>query len=289
MNGATEHPDFASWPAYVRVFHDEYVRRSPLAVTSEGSPPTRSGNGPTILLFSPHPDDETLTGALAIRARRELNARVVNYAVTFGSSVVEKPRRLLELQDACSVLGFELRMTGPLGLDTVKTTTKEANPLKWQHGVDSARALMEEIRPSIVVYPHGGDWHPTHCGTSALAKEAVAGYMSDLSRADLLVVESEYWQPMEGPNLLVGLSLHDEALLLTALTRHVGEVARNPYHLSHPCRMIDNVRRGAEVVFGQGAAGVRFLLGELYRVAGYRRGPWKPTSVGPGEPLPIEP
>ena len=48
--------------------------------------------------------------------------------------------------------------------------------------------------------------------------------------------------------------------------RHVGEVRRNPYHLTLPAWMMDNVRRGGEWVGGQGQAAPEFLFGTLYRL-----------------------
>ena len=53
---------------------------------------------------------------------------------------------------------------------------------------------------------------------------------------------------------MVESSAADVADLMAALSLHVGEVARNPYHLRLPAWMIDNVRRGAELVGGQGGA-----------------------------------
>ena len=43
-------------------------------------------------------------------------------------------------------------------------------------------------------------------------------------------------------------------------------MTRNPYHLLHAGRLMDGVRRGSEVVGGQGAAGQPFTFAELYRV-----------------------
>ncbi|MBV9490836.1 MAG: PIG-L family deacetylase, partial [Verrucomicrobia bacterium] len=54
--------------------------------------------------------------------------------------------------------------------------------------------------------------------------------------------------------------------LVAALALHAGEVARNPYHLRLPAWMIDNVRRGAELVGGQGGAAPRFTFATLYRL-----------------------
>ena len=61
--------------------------------------------------------------------------------------------------------------------------------------------------------------------------------------------------PMESPNLMVEISASELGDLITALTFHVGEVKRNPYHLSLPAWMMDNVRRGGE--WSGGRAGRR--------------------------------
>jgi LmbE family N-acetylglucosaminyl deacetylase len=53
---------------------------------------------------------------------------------------------------------------------------------------------------------------------------------------------------------------------------HVGEVARNPYHLRLPAWMIDNVRRGAELVGGQGGAAPRVTFATLYRLRRWAHG-----------------
>ena len=41
---------------------------------------------PKVLIFSPHPDDEVIIGALPLRLLREFGVRVVNVAVTLGSA-----------------------------------------------------------------------------------------------------------------------------------------------------------------------------------------------------------
>ena len=48
----------------------------------------------TILICSPHPDDEALVGGFALRALQESNARVVNCAITLGANRKRKQERL---------------------------------------------------------------------------------------------------------------------------------------------------------------------------------------------------
>jgi len=88
-----------------------------------------------------------------------------------------------------------------------------------------------------------------------------------MARKTILLVETEYWREMQNPNLMVGLTPELVAIQLMAVAEHGGEVARNPYHLRQPARLINNVRRGSEVVVGAGAAGSGLEFAELYRLS----------------------
>ena len=74
------------------------------------------------------------------------------------------------------------------------------------------------------------------------------------------------------PNLMIESSATDVADLVAALSQHVGEVSRNPYHLRLPAWMMDNVRRGAELVGGQGSSSPQFTFATLYRLRGWKEG-----------------
>ena len=93
--------------------------------------------------------------------------------------------------------------------------------------------------------------------------------MDTLSQMDNFfpfLIETEYWGQMPAPNLLVESSADQVADLLGALSHHKGELQRNPFHLRMPGWMQDNVRRGAEVVGGQGNAAPDFDFATLYSV-----------------------
>jgi hypothetical protein len=77
---------------------------------------------------------------------------------------------------------------------------------------------------------------------------------------------------MDAPNLMVESSVADVSDLVAALSLHVGEVARNPFHLRLPACMMDNVRRGAELVGGQGGVAPRFAFATLYRLRRWANG-----------------
>ena len=57
----------------------------------------RDPDAPRTLIFSPHPDDEVIIGALPLRLLRELKMNVINVAVTQGSHKARQPERWKEL------------------------------------------------------------------------------------------------------------------------------------------------------------------------------------------------
>ena len=77
---------------------------------------------------------------------------------------------------------------------------------------------------------------------------------------------SEFWGQMTKPNLLLEVPIEILEEQIQALEKHVGEVARNPYHLRLPAWMMDNVRRGSEVVSGKGSPTANMAFGVLYRL-----------------------
>src|SRR6478735_4170927 len=77
----------------------------------------------SVLIFSPHPDDECIIGALPLRLLREAKMRVINVAVTQGSKKERQAERLAELQRACEFMGYELIQTRPNGLERVNPIT----------------------------------------------------------------------------------------------------------------------------------------------------------------------
>jgi len=71
---------------------------------------------------------------------------------------------------------------------------------------------------------------------------------------------------------MVEMSGEDLADMMAATSFHVGEVARNPYHLLLPAWMMDNVRRGGEVAGGQGGAAPDFAFAVLNRLRKWNNG-----------------
>jgi LmbE family N-acetylglucosaminyl deacetylase len=216
-------------------------------------------SGPKALLFSPHPDDECVTGLLPLRLMREAGMQIVNVPVTFGSNVGRQAARAAELKNACDYLGFQCL---------------DENSVPPRRGFQSLEKrdiveLLKTIHPRIVFMPHSKDWNLRHIETHRLVMNALAEMTDDFS---CYIVETEFWGAMENPNLMVEGDASTVADLVAALSLHTGEVARNPYHLMLPAWMMDNVRRGTEIVLGQGGRASDVTFATLYRLSRWKDG-----------------
>jgi len=238
-------------------------RTYPLGTFASVPRPQIAADAPKALIFSPHPDDEVIIGGLALRLLREAKWNVINVAVTQGSKKERQAERLKELNNCCDCIGFGLEQTAPNGLEKVNPKARQQEPAHWAQSVKSIADILAKHRPRAVLFPHDLDWNSSHVGTHFLVMDALKSLPPDFI---CFTVETEFWGQNPSPNLMVELSAQHVADLITALTFHVGEVRRNPYHLSLPAWMIDNVRRGAELVGGQGGAAPDFTFATLYRL-----------------------
>jgi len=225
--------------------------------------PQLAPDAPKVLIFSPHPDDEVIIGGLALRLLREAKWNVINVAVTQGSNPARQAERLAELHACCECIGFGLVQTAPNGLEKVNVKTREQEPPFWAQSVKVIADIVAQHQPRVIFFPHHADWNSSHIGTHFLVMDALKYLGGNFS---CYAVETEFWGAMASPNLTVEVSPRDLGDLITALTFHVGEVKRNPYHLSLPAWMIDNVRRGGELVGGQGGTAPDFTFATLYRL-----------------------
>jgi len=241
----------------------------PLGKFPSAPRPQLAPDAPRVLFFAPHPDDETIIGGLALRLLREAKWNVLNVAVTQGSKKERQAERLIELRAACHYLGFGLVQTAPDGLEKVSVTTREKDKPLWSQMVKTIAAILTTHQPRVIFFPHQLDWNSTHIGVHFLLLDALQSLPQEFT---CYVVETEFWGQMPTPNLIVEYSPADVADLITATSFHVGEVQRNPYHLLIPAWMQDNVRRGAELVGGQGQAAPNFSFAQLYRLHKWNRG-----------------
>jgi LmbE family N-acetylglucosaminyl deacetylase len=235
------------------------------ASSGEGLPVKQGG----VLLFSPHPDDECIIGALPLRLGREAGLAITNIAVTLGSKKDRKAGRWAELRNACAFLGWAVQQVVPGGFDKISAKGRAEDPANWKAAVSAVAGILKAYQPRMIVFPHANDWNASHMGVHHLMMEALAQMPATFS---CLLIETEFWAAMESPNLMVESTVGDVADMVAAISLHVGEVQRNPYHLTLPAWMQDNVRRGGELVGGQGGAAPDYLFCTLYRLSGWKQG-----------------
>lgn len=259
-------PDAASWRQWVGHFAD-LLQAAPDAA----APAMRaSSSAKRCLIFSPHPDDECIVGALPLRLQQESGWQVTVVAVTLGSQRERRAGRRAELADACAALGFELLILGDEGLERVHPDTALADPALWHSHLDAVVQVLAERRPALVMAPHATDANATHIGVHRLILQALSQ-----ARYAGLLAQTEFWAPQAAPNCMVQTSIADTARLVQALACHVGEVARNPYHLRLPAWMADNVRRGGELIAGAGSEPPRYAFATLYGLSRWADGAWQ--------------
>lgn len=194
-----------------------------------------------ILIIPPHPDDECLMGALPLRISQEFKAKIHVLAFSLGSKPERKKERLNELQNACHELGFHLIGSIEDGINLKDT--------------------LKEYSPSSIFLPHGLDQHKTHikCHYQCLEELTAYQYTGNL-------FFTEFWHPNLKPNLMIEISTNQVIQLAKSLLCHEGEIKRNPYHLRLPAWLMDNSRRGSEIIGGLGAEASDILFSELYEV-----------------------
>ena len=249
----------------------------PLGGFAPAANPPVPAEAPKALIFSPHPDDECIIGALPLRLRREAAWNVINVAVTQGSARARQAERFVELTEACRYMGFGLIQTAPNGLEKVTPKCRTEDPALWSGMVQVIADLLSAQQPRAIFFPHESDWNGTHIGVHFLVMDALARLDSGFTTH---LVETEYWGQMARPNLMVEVSERGLVDQVTGTSFHVGEVRRNPFHLLLPAWMQDNVRRGSELVGGQGGAAPNFGFATLYRLRAWRAGRVEEVQTG---------
>ena len=220
-------------------------------------------SAPKVLILAPHPDDECVMGALPLRLLREAGSEVITLPITLGSNPARKVEREKELALACEWIGFKLQSIKEGGLERITPESREMDPCHWERAVIALRDSLDQIKPDMLFLPNATDWKRTHLGVHLLTKDALI----QLDSFSTTLVETEFWGQTQDPNLMVESSMQEVADLVAALSHHRGEVERNPFHLRLPAWMQDNVRRGAEVVGGQGGDAPDFDFATLYKLS----------------------
>jgi hypothetical protein len=225
---------------------DQYSKLFNFKTSQKISPVRRKFIQKNILILSPHPDDECLLGSMALRLKNENNTDVYNISFSLGSNPKRQKERLSELEKSCKVLGIK----------NIKIKNS-----------DEIKKWIKKLNPFLIISSSVDDRHPTHIKSAMTLKNEI----KNLNYSGF-VAWGEYWGQLKNANTLIEISPEQLKLQTLALSKHLGEVSRNPYDLRLPAWMVDQVRKGSEFVCGSIHSSPPFVFGQTYQVEEFHLG-----------------
>jgi bacillithiol biosynthesis deacetylase BshB1 len=119
-----------------------------------------------LLVIGPHPDDAELgMGGTLARAKAEGRATgIIDLSRGEAATKGTPEERAREAEAASRVLGLDLRRN--LGWPDSRIMDSEDRRLQLAH-------LIRELRPRVIVAPHGSDRHPDHVAAALIVPAAV--------------------------------------------------------------------------------------------------------------------
>jgi glucosamine-6-phosphate deaminase len=191
--------------------------------------------GGPVLVFSPHPDDSSIScgGTLALLRRRRSVVTAVcvtGHRAAIPETTAEDRRRIRarEATREAEILGAEARF--------LDLRFYDGDGAFRSDDAETVRRLLGEIRPEIVIAPSAGDRHPTHRTCRHLVLEAARRFLLE----DRTVSSLEFWE-FEGPWALFGrdefnvvVVVPDDAAKVKsrAIRAHRSQIDRKRYDLA---------------------------------------------------------
>jgi len=119
-----------------------------------------------LLVIGPHPDDAELgMGGTLARAKAEgLSTAIIDLSRGEAATKGTPELRAQEAQAAARVLGLALRLN--LGWPDSRIMDSEERRL-------TLASALRDLKPAVVVVPHGHDRHPDHVAAAQIAPAAV--------------------------------------------------------------------------------------------------------------------
>ncbi len=131
---------------------------------------TAAASGQKVLVFSPHPDDETIGvgGYIAASRRQGANIRIV--LVTDGDKHHNEDVRYSEFKKATAILGVVESDLVFLGFPDSKLRMEKETTL-----YEALKQQLDSYSPDIVIIPHSHDANPDHCTLGRILEEIIKG------------------------------------------------------------------------------------------------------------------
>lgn len=113
--------------------------------------------GDTVLVFAPHPDDETIACGGYLNESLKRGAQVYIVLVTDGNNRNLRDLRYLEFESATGILGVDKENLTYLNYPDSRLSM--VNPVFLQQTLEEQ---IEKYQPDILLYPHPNDTHKDH-------------------------------------------------------------------------------------------------------------------------------
>ena len=144
----------------------------------------------TVLVFSPHPDDESLgTGGYIIRSV-ENGAKIKIVLVTDGNKHGLKDKRYQEFRTATNTLGVTEDNLVFLNYPDGKLSSQNQNEL-----YNKFKEVIISDNPNVVIFPHIQDSHPDHATTGKVVEKILQDLGKENIGYQYLVHDEHFPQP----------------------------------------------------------------------------------------------
>lgn len=184
-----------------------------------------------VLVFAPHPDDETLGCGGSIAKHLRLGREVY---VVYAGDTSEVDCSFLSREEYARRQQVEIDLAGrALGLKEGNWFILNENPGNYRKEVLRQEFLniLRQVKPQICYLPHVGDAHPDHRVVHEAAVEAVnwapspwfckyGGELQPLAKPVRYVLAYEVWTPLEAsgvPNYFESLTEKDVEIAMSSL------------------------------------------------------------------------
>ncbi|HNR66373.1 MAG TPA: PIG-L family deacetylase [Atribacterota bacterium] len=153
--------------------------------------------GDTVLIFAPHPDDETIACGGYINESVKRGAEVHIVLVTDGNRRNLQVLRYLEFENATRTLGVPGENLVYLNYPDSRLALENCEKLK-----EVLAEQIEKVQPDILLYPHPNDTHKDHSTVGTIIEEIMQQMKEKVGVKEYLLgyedlVKEEVWEELE--------------------------------------------------------------------------------------------
>ncbi len=152
-----------------------------------------------VLVFSPHPDDESIAAGGYIYDSTKNGANIKIVLVTDGNKHGLKVKRYAEFEKATAILGVSSQNLVFLNHSDGKLKQEDQNQIYAEF-----KKEIDDFHPDIIVYPSLKDEHPDHATTGKIVQKVITDEHYQGTAYQYLVHQSHFPQPDRyAPNLFL--------------------------------------------------------------------------------------